>query len=440
MFVETALGGFDGGGGFFDERFEFVIEFGVVFGTDAFGDVVDWFGEFCVGVGEGCGGGAGGEEAVMEPAGGHFLGCVGDGGQEDLEVSVEGIVAGEETTLEFVEGEGGIPEDDEVHAREGAAGEVVIAADDDARGDALVTSRGVGDEFNGTVDLVSEGFFDGGGACAGGGEDEDPGEGRWWRRGRIAGSEDGWWGRVDHGGQPCGDGGVDGGRFGLGFAFWCGFASGAGFEFFLEGVADVWFVLEGDEFEMAGGEAGDAGAGVAEDEAAGFVGVEEVVDDLVADFFAAFLPEFVHLFETRVALLEGFEERVGFAVAGGDAEEFGDGEFERFEFLAVGGVFARGAEAFRVEEVETAEVVAGVAFRAGVTEEEETGGGSGDWFDGGVGGVWGVVAPVEFVGAGDDEDVPWEFCGVASGFAAVALKGFEGDGDPEIGAFFFGVF
>jgi hypothetical protein len=170
------------------------------------------------------------------------------------------------------------------------------------------------------------------------------------------------------------------------------------------------------------------------------VGVEEVVDDLVADFFAAFLPEFVHLFETRVALLEGFEESVGFAVAGGDAEEFGDGEFERFEIFAMGGVLARGAEGFGVEEVETAEVVAGVCFRAGVTEEEETGGGSGDWFDGGVGGVGGFFAPVEVIGAGVDEDVPWEFSGVASGFAAVALEGFEGDGDPEIGAFFFGVF
>ena len=61
-------------------------------------------------------------------------------------------------------------------------------------------------------------------------------------------------------------------------------------------------------------------------------------------------------------------------------------------------------------------------------------------FDGGVGGVGGFFAPVEVIGAGDDEDVPWEFSGVASGFAAVALEGFEGDGDPEIGTFFFGVF
>ena len=255
MFVETALGGFDGGGGFFDERLEFVVEFRVVFGTDAFGDVVDWFGEFGVGVGEGCWGTAGGEEAFVEPAGGQFLRCICDGGQEDLEVPVEGIVAGEEPAVEVVEGEGSIPEDDEVHAGEGAAGEVVIAADDDAWGDALVTARGVGDEFDGAVDLVSEGFFDGGGAGAGGREDEDPREWRWWRRGGIAGSEDGRWWRVDHGGQPRGDGGVDGGRFCLGFAFGGGFASGAGFEFFLEGLADVWFVLERDEFEMAGGEA-----------------------------------------------------------------------------------------------------------------------------------------------------------------------------------------
>lgn len=254
MFVETALCGFDGGGGFFDERLEFVVEFRVVFGSDAFGDVVDWFGEFGVGVGEGSRCAAGGEEPFMEPAGGHFLRRVGDRGQEDLEVSVEGIVAGEETALEVVDGEGSIPEDDEVHAGEGAAGEVVIAADDDARGDALVTARGVGDEFDGAVDLVSEGFFDGGGAGAGGREDEDPREGRWRRRGWVAGGEDGRRRRVDHGGQPCGDGGVDGGRFGLGFAFGGWFASGAGFEFFFEGVADVWFVLERDEFEMAGGE------------------------------------------------------------------------------------------------------------------------------------------------------------------------------------------
>lgn len=103
MFVEPALGGFDGGGGFFDERLEFVVELRVVFGSDAFGDVVDWFGEFGVGVGEGSRCAAGGEEPLVEPAGGHFLWGVGDGGDKDLDDSVEGIVAGEETALEVVE-------------------------------------------------------------------------------------------------------------------------------------------------------------------------------------------------------------------------------------------------------------------------------------------------------------------------------------------------
>lgn len=130
--------------------------------------------------------------------------------------------------------------------------------------------------------------------------------------------------------------------------------------------------IEGPGMEVALGETGEDGASISEDDAAGAVAVEEILEG---------------------GFVAGVGDAVGFFDHGGIAAVFVEVAFE--VGVAVG-----------IEEAEAGEVAFGAELLGGGGEEEEPGNGAGDGFDEKVGGAGTFGRPFEMVGFVDDDEIP----------------------------------